>query len=395
MMRQDALKQLKEILLRYPPETLDSQLSSLLHGIAALSLDKERDIRRDSLNALSLILSPISNEYLTPFHKILISHLSCAMTHIDPNIKEDSLRFLDVLEKNCKSMLLENSHVILPNFLGMICRLHGEIKPGRQLMTTVNSKNTSAKWRIKVLERLGNIFTSVVAKSYEEFGTNTNSYSSKILTIPDTKQYTRYAPVYLSASIRVQKIDLDTNSSSTVNCAEGTLPMEDFLKYVNTLMPLMLDIWLEVCPNEKLESYTETTVSSEAFALLKNIVEIIQSITDYIDMLNSVDHEDRKCWFKHTFHNSYIKNFLSRFPYRKATQFINESRRRQEDFSEMKYNEKESCLEQNLGLCQIHILITSFNRHNTHLPQSTKDCCTSIVKYINGILFCFLACSFV
>ncbi|KYN15571.1 hypothetical protein ALC57_12193, partial [Trachymyrmex cornetzi] len=45
--------------------------------------------------------------------------LSCAMTHIGPRMKEDSLLFLDVLVQNCNSALAKDSHKILPNFLGM------------------------------------------------------------------------------------------------------------------------------------------------------------------------------------------------------------------------------------------------------------------------------------
>jgi len=42
--REDALKQLKDILLQNPLKSLHSRLNSLLHGIAALSLDKEKEI---------------------------------------------------------------------------------------------------------------------------------------------------------------------------------------------------------------------------------------------------------------------------------------------------------------------------------------------------------------
>ncbi|KYN26864.1 hypothetical protein ALC57_03766 [Trachymyrmex cornetzi] len=90
--------------------------------------------------------------------------LSCAMIHMDPRMKEDSLLFLDVLVQNCSSALAKDSHKILPNFLGM---------------------------------------------------------------------------------------------------------------YVVLLMPLRSDICLEVCPDEKVESYTKIAILSETAALLKNIVIII------------------------------------------------------------------------------------------------------------------------
>ncbi|XP_029162409.1 testis-expressed protein 10 [Nylanderia fulva] len=381
--REETLKQLKDILLRYPPKTLHSQLNSLLRGVAALSLDKDKDVRRDSLHALNLILAPISNEQLIPYRDILISYLSCAMTHIDLHIKEDSLLFLDILMENCSSILAKDSHKILLNFLGMICKLHSEIKPGRQLTTNLNSKSTSIKWRIKVLKRVANVFISIV--NYEKLCTNMRlrSYSTMIIK---AERYTKYVPIYSGRSTQVCKLDLDKDLSSEKSYAEENLSIEEFIKYVDLLMPLMFDIWLEVYPEEKNENFTETVISNEAAALLKNIIEILDSIIEYIDMLdcNDYDAEHIKYWFKDSFHNMFMKNFLSRFPYSIMKQLTNKSRKRQEDFSQIVFTE--GCLEHNLMLSRIHIWFTSINSYNKQLSKSTKDYCVSIINYLNDII---------
>lgn len=379
--REETLKQLKDILLRYPPKTLHSQLSSLLRGVAALSLDKEKDVRRDSLHALNLILGPISNEQLIPYREILISYLSCAMTHIDLHIKEDSLLFLDVLVENCGSILAKDSHKILPNFLGMICKLHSEVKPGRSLTTNLNSKSTSIKWRIKVLKRIANVFTSIT--SYEKLCTSMRLRSHSTI-IRKAERYTKYIPIYSNSLTQICKVDLEKDLSLEKNYAGENLSTEEFIKYINLLIPLMFDIWLEVYPEERNENFTETVISSEVAVLLKNIVEILDSIIQYIDMLdrNDYDVEHIKYWFIDTFHNAYMKNFLSRFPYSIIKQLTNESRRRQEDFSQMVFTE--GCLEHNLALSRIHIWFTSLNSYNKQLSKSTKDYCISIIKYLNG-----------
>ncbi|KAG5335067.1 TEX10 protein, partial [Acromyrmex charruanus] len=378
--RQDALKQLKDILLQNPPKSLHSRLNSLLHGIAALSLDKEKEIRTNSFHALNFILGLISNEQLTPLRKIIISYLSCAMTHIDPRVKEDSLLFLDVLVQNCNSALAKDSHKILPNFLGMICKLHNEGSPVAQLTTTLHSKNTNVKWRIKVLERLANLFTSIV--SYRKLCISTRSSMPLFVK---TKKYTRFIPVYSDSAIQFCEINLDEDISID-NREKETLSIEEFVKYVNLLMPLMSDIWLEVCPDEKIESYTEITILSETAALLKNVIVIMQSIVEYIDTLDQDDYSVKcmKHWFKDTFHEKYMKNFLSRFPYGKVKSLINESRKRQKDFSQMEFTE--GCLEQNLGVCQIHIWFTSLFNCNEQFPKSVRNYCISILKYLNGII---------
>ncbi|KAL6262372.1 hypothetical protein P5V15_007461 [Pogonomyrmex californicus] len=376
--REDALKQLKNILLQNS-KSLHSQLSSLLRGIAALSLDKEKNVRRSCFNALNVLLGLISNEQLLPLREVVISYLSCAMTHIDPRIKEDSLLFLDVLVQNCNSVLAKDSHKILPNFLGMICKLHNEAGPDAKLTTMLNSKNTTVKWRIKVLERLANIFTSVV--NYRKFYRNTHSNP---LSATKARTYTKYVPIYSNNMTQICEVNLDINASSS--CTEEILPIKEFEKYVGLLMPLMFDIWLEVCPDEKVESYTEITISSEAATLLKHIVIIIQSIIEYIDTL---DHDNCsvmhiKYWFKNRFHNTYMKNFLSKFPYGEVKRSVSESKRRQEDFSQVVFTEK--CLVQNLGLCQIHVWFTSLFDHTEQFCALTKNNCESVATYLNGVI---------
>lgn len=381
--REETLRQLKDILLRYPPKVLLSQLNSLLRGVAALSLDREKDVRRDSLHALNLILGPISNEQITPYCNILISYLSCAMTHIDSRIKEDSLLFLDVLMENCGSVLAKDSHKILPNFLGMICRLHSEIKPGRQLTTTLNSKSTNIKWTIKVMKRMANVFTSVI--NYEKHCTNVH-LNAPLTMLLESKRYTKYVPIYSSSPAQICKIDLDKDLSSEKSYTEETFSVEEFIKYVDLLMPLIFDIWFEVYPNERIENYTETIISSEAAMLLKSIIEILDSIIEYIEISarDDYDAEHIKYWFKDTFHDGYMKNFLSRFPYSEMKPPINESRKHQEDFSQTAFTK--GCLEQNLALSRIHVWFTSLNNYNKQLPKPIKDYCISIMKYLNDTI---------
>ncbi|XP_011865398.1 PREDICTED: testis-expressed sequence 10 protein homolog [Vollenhovia emeryi] len=374
--REGALSQLKDILSRNPPKSLHSRLNSLLRGIAALSLDKERDVRRSSFHALDFILGSISNEQLIPLREIVISYLSCAMTHIDPRVKQDSLLFLDVLVRNCDGVLARDSHKILPNFLNMICRLHNEVRPGARLTTTLNSTSTDVRWKNKVLERLANMLVSVV--NCRKLATT----RSNVLPIARAK---RYVPVYSNDATRAHEISLE-DVSSMGSCVEETLSMQEFMKYVGLLMPLISDIWLEVCPDEKVDSYTELTISSEATALLKNIVVIVRSIVEYIDTFDRDDcNVDRmRHWFKDTFHEAYMKNFLSRFPYTEVKLLVNEYRKRQRDFSQIDFTD--GCLEQNLGLCQIHVWFTSLFGRNEQFPKSTKTHCLSIVKYLNGVI---------
>ncbi|CAD1469198.1 unnamed protein product, partial [Heterotrigona itama] len=286
--RQNAVKELKEILSKHSFKLLSSQFGPLLQGVCALSLDKERDIRHDSLKVLSLILGPISNDQLNPYCDVLISYLRCSMTHIDPYIKEDALLFLDVLVQNCSNILAKNSYKVLPNFLDMISKLHTEMKPGRLLVTTLNSKNSNVKWRIKVLERLATMFSSMVTffKSQENISLDE---SVKLITV---NKNIRYIPTYTNIKYNFQNCKIDFErindvEENNINNINNTSDADEFVKYVELLMPLIFDSWLEVCPDEKNIDNSVVFISTEALELLKNIITIIQLIIECIDILHT------------------------------------------------------------------------------------------------------------
>ncbi|KAL2749184.1 testis-expressed sequence 10 protein [Vespula maculifrons] len=378
--RQEAVKELKDILLQHPLEILSSQLNLLLQRISALFFDKEKDIRRDSLKVLNCILNLISNEQLTPFCNVLITYLRCAMTHIDPNIKEDSLLFLDILIQHCNNIIVKDSHKILPNFLDMISRMHTETKPERQLTITLDSKNTTVKWRIKVLECLGNILRSII--NYKKIE-KAQHYTSAVKVICINKE-TKYIPFYRQVDIQDYKINFESITNLRNDTNERSLDVAEFIKYISVLIPLMFDSWIEVCPEERTVTSTisGTIISSETSILLKHIVIIIQLITEYIDILDYNDHINTKMWFTNSFQNVYTKKLFSKFPYTK-TKTVEKFRKRQEDFSSLEMTEK--CLEQNLGICQIYTWFTSMNiNHITN--KLDKTYCQYVMDYIYEII---------
>ncbi|XP_078034143.1 testis-expressed protein 10 homolog [Augochlora pura] len=380
--RQEAIRELKEILSKHSLDLLNLQFGSLLQGICALSLDKERSIRHDSFKVLSLILSPISNDQLNPYSDVLISYLKCAMTHIDPRIKEDALVFLDILAQNCSIILAENSKKVLPNFLDMISRLHGEMKPGRQLTTTLNSKSTNVKWRIKVLERLAAIFSSIV-NLYKLQQTVSSNVTARIVHV---NKNTRYVPVHVNTYLKDCKIDFEQRNNLKESSTEKALSVEELVKYVEMLMPLIFESWMEVCPEVKNMDVSLQLITAEAFELLKSAVEIIQMIIECIDILDAECDVNIKYWFKNNFENVFVKNFLSKFPYNKhgtSDSFLGSirSRKRQDDFIDDKsYN---ACLAHNLGLCQIYVWFTAVHCDDKTLPKLSKIYSTSVLKYLN------------
>ncbi|OAD55725.1 Testis-expressed sequence 10 protein like protein, partial [Eufriesea mexicana] len=381
--RQDAVKELKEILSEHSLKLLSSQYGPLLQGICALSLDRERDIRHNSLKVLSLILGPVSNDELNPYCDVLISYLKCSMTHIDPYIKEDALLFLDVLVQNCSNILAKNSYKVLPNFLDMISRLHTEMKPGRQLVTTINSKNTNVKWRIKVLGRLADMFSSIVTYFKSQQTINLEQ-CAKVINV---NKNIIHIPIYMNTNLQNCEINFEKTDNFVKDDRDNTLDADKLMKYVELLMPLIFDSWIEVCPDEKNVENSALLISTEALELLKSIVEVIQLIIECIDILHTECDVNMKFWFKSNFQNLYVKNLLSKFPYNKLGAAGNllssiRNRKRQQDFAiDESYD---ICLGYNLRICQIYVWFTSIQDNDKVMSKIYKNYCISIMKYLNG-----------
>lgn len=371
------MRGLKDILLRYSTKILGSQLHTLLQGISALSLDKERSVRRDAFKALSLILNPISNDQLEPFFDILMSYLSCAMTHIDPNIKEDSLLFLDVLTENSSSLLARNSQKILPNFLDMISKLQTESKVDRQLVTTLSSKQTSIKWRIDVLSRLSSILMSMmnVKKSRKSF----NNFNPNSRVISNTEGIL-HVPLYRTKYLAIGQLNFSKGQNLEIKVGKNS-ELEELKQFIRVLMTLMIESWLEVAPKQSRASQSDFVITSEASSLLDTVMKIMELLIEYVDMFESeLGIRDIGIWFNENFRNTFEKNIVENFPY-SSTRSFTRQRKRQEDFTAV--NENTKCLEQNLAICHVFIWLTAkkFTNGSFH---SVKDAPLRVLRYLNG-----------
>lgn len=137
-------------------------MGAIVQGICQLSLDIEKDVRKECYKALNLVFASQTPDLIAPFFNVVTSYLRCAMTHINIQIQEDSLSLLDCLLLYTPSLVAANSDGILQCFLDMISKLRTEAKPERTLTTNLGRKLTSVKWRSKVLDRLLGILKAIV-----------------------------------------------------------------------------------------------------------------------------------------------------------------------------------------------------------------------------------------
>ena len=150
------------------PHLIQVHLSSLIENVSERFVDKDPAVRQAVMRLLKVILPKIPASRIGPFFPVISAHVCCAMTHIYEDIQLDSLLILDLLLEHFPALTSSGGNAILNNFLEQISRQQksgktttgGEMK--RSLSINPNSKLSSQKWRVKVLQRLHKFLKSLV-----------------------------------------------------------------------------------------------------------------------------------------------------------------------------------------------------------------------------------------
>lgn len=349
--RQEAVKELKDIMFVHAQRIMGTQIGELLKGICALFIDKEREIRKDALKVLTVMLISMSSEQLEPFCNILLSYLRCAMTHIDTSIQEDSLLFLDVLIESCR-FIDENHHsILLLDLFQMVSNLGISRKSEKQLITLMNSKNTSVQWRIQVYQRLTKVFKYSLGQHQTE-----ESHRVTFRKIMQANNIS-HVPLYRN----------DESQSPSINLYNAKIQyspkLEPFLLYQSQLMHLLFESWREVYPKRKRQNTIETILGNEGIDMLKIVSHFIQL---FIEVYDGVVVDVNTSWI-----HEYSGIFLPMFPYTMKSSEVN---------PEMCIS-IHKCIELNLIISQIYFWIIS---HLNKVDDVDRKNCHNVIQYING-----------
>lgn len=123
-----------------------------------------------------------------------------------------------------------------------------------------------------------------------------------------------------------------TSGAITANASNLLIERDEGQKiqrYVELLMPLLFETWMEVRP-AKLNSTKSTAdfddeevcISNEAAFTLKSIVEIIEQLLELIQMCDlDVNNDDLTKWFRKKYGQDFSAQFLNGFPYHQIDGF--------------------------------------------------------------------------
>ncbi|KAG7464362.1 testis-expressed sequence 10 protein [Solea senegalensis] len=381
--KHSALMGLRE-LLSLNPSLLEQHLSRLLSEVAAVFTDKDGNVRVAATRVLRFIAQSVPAERVAPFFPLLSAHLSCAMTHIETGIQEDAMKVLDVLLEHYPALLAGRPAVLLTNFLELISHRQSsggakkaQDTKGRSWALSVNLNRavTSQQWRLSVLLRLGRFLQAVVEERPVEegdlsaaangvFGCSGEGRLTPLYLIWEELTYSKVGvKVYEHSGAKPtprSTFRLRPEVDSGASVSEGLGSAEAIQSFAATLVPLLLEVWVEASTSDSPMNNTEGAhlLSPDAMSVMFQVLSILQLLRK---LAPQQEHQDAlDAWFRKEYLGDFIQHFMKNFPY--GTQDTPKHRKK----AELKRNKQTAAipgltvepLALNITLCQVMVSLS-------------------------------------
>lgn len=336
--KHSALLGLKE-LLSISPSLLEQHLSRLLSEVAAVLTDKDHNVRVAATRVLRFIAQCVPAERVAPFFPLLSAHLSCAMTHIEAGIQEDSMNVLDVFLEHYPALLAARPAVLLTNFLEMISHRQnsGGAKKAQDSKTrtwalSINPDRavTSQQWRLSVLLRLGRFLQAVVEErpmeesdmSVPNEGVFGSSGEGRLTPLHLSWEELMYGKVgvklYEHSGAKPTKrstFKLRPEQDPGAAVSEGLDSAETVQRFAATLVPLLLEVWVEASTNDGPWNNTEGAhlLTPDAMSVMFQVLSILQLLRKLAPQRENQHALD--AWFRKEYLGDFKQHFIRNFPY--------------------------------------------------------------------------------
>ncbi|XP_041366023.1 testis-expressed protein 10 homolog [Gigantopelta aegis] len=323
--RHEAVSGLKELVTLHP-HLIPLHLSAILEKTSQLFTDKDLVVRQAVIRVLKVIFSSVSSNQIAPFFPLLSAHLCCAMTHIYEDIQRDSLNVFDLLLETYPDLVTNNSTQILPNFIAQISRDHGTGQSkspgnrkdfGRSLAITPNSRMSVHRWRSGVLGRLHKLLTAILTSKVQD--TEEDEKKNSVVKWQPSVETVQTFPSYITSSWLTPGFMLSSDrnlvtvsSSSSVSSADGEY---DVKKFAHTLLPLLIECWIESRPVDDNSNVTGSLVPLNVLSMMSTITSVIQLLWESLVAQQHVSQDDSITDFLASYLKDFEKHFMTSFPY--------------------------------------------------------------------------------
>ena len=377
--RQEALLGLRD-LFQLHESVLHNNLGHIIHCVAQKITDAEPTVRQSLLLLLHCIFPLIPSEKMAPFSALVSAHLSCAMTHIYEDIQLDSLRFLELCLRSFPELIAANSSQLLQNFVGLITQQSstpvaqgkGGMKPGstgKAMIVNPKGKLSSQKSRLKILQQLFDFLKAL----HDQSGPSHNKpkESNSCLQNP-TITFSNSKPTCVqvfSHSIDNPIVStLFLASQSTITTSPGCVERpsnifsnaHDLQNFTQTIIPLLLECWMECNPVEMTTELPDNALSSLTVTTMVTLTGILKLLLQAVsDMCTQSEGKfSDGHWLVDNFLKDFKQHFMAFFPF--ASNIVGCSKKKGKvQKSTDVTNSDASVLSLNIAVCDImHCFIT-------------------------------------
>ena len=285
-MRYEGIAGLSELLSRESNSVLAS-VSAILERLSPIFVDKDGNVRRGCRNLLKKLFPVVPVDRMEPFFGLPMAHLYCAMTHIDEDIRKDSLEVVDVCLRFYPSLVVRDAKAFLDHFLLQISSKKGVGADAKaSLLVSPTNKISTIRWRTEVFSRLGKVFEALKENGERrggrkrESGAQTARHCVNDLST-DIIAEMPFSSFKLGDCLQSRQRSTTTSSSSSIDCA--TLN-----EFGETIIPLLIDSWIEASPTDFNLHRGQKNVSNEVFELFATIVSLLKVRKRSVRMLDNL-----------------------------------------------------------------------------------------------------------
>jgi len=264
--RMESLEGVKELVVgKYGGNLVQENLALLVARLAPLTADRERKVRRTASEILRAILSQVPEGKLEPLFPVLMAHVSCSLTHIDPSIQQDGLILIDSLVNTVPAFVALNYARILPDCVEQISARRKDTDKTKGVTNEVSETVSVLQWRMDVLQRVDKILDALLTH-------NRPALQHECLHRPDLVfENDLHCHLYHEPAECLLLADLGSKSAS-----------DPMLEVVDTILPLILDSWVEATVDTKKRRLG--TLSTEVRTLLGCIAGILNKLVSYAQL---------------------------------------------------------------------------------------------------------------
>nr|XP_039255573.1 testis-expressed protein 10 homolog [Styela clava] len=332
--RTDALTSLR-VHLSNNRNLIQNHLPKIFEKVLRTMADEDQQVRKSSLSFFRLIFAEISEQEMSPFFDIILSHLYCAMSHIHDDVQRDSLQVVDLVIEHFPGLLSESHrNSLLQHFIELIstkqttsaasgkAKNKGVVGTTRILSMKLSNKESSISWRNRILSRLHQLLTTSESPKNTENTKNHPKYLENLIKNKKIRFNEENGAMIqwnsddissvltgfesqklLKPAFSLRSISMNTLSSFTPEDTTTT-PWQ----LITTIFPLLFDCWHEAVSDEsKSLNYESVTTMN----LTLNIMNLLcKKLMETADNKMAAIANVRSTYMKY-----FDQYFYSNFPY--------------------------------------------------------------------------------